>query len=163
MAFSLNRKFIFSGFGGPGSALARPLFQVWNQGVFFISFFLISFDLGAIWASLLVSFGLPFRVVFRSCSGFALGLVLGAFGMLFGRFWEPFVSFVGALGPPLGDFWRTLAALGVAFETFVALWAWWVALGKTWKVSRGFLGRFFTLLIDFIIFSMTFWLPIAPE
>ena len=69
MAFTLKRKLVFSGFGGPGSALVRPLFQVWNQGVFFIGFSMIFCDLGAIWGSLLVPFGLPFRVVFRLCSG----------------------------------------------------------------------------------------------
>ena len=68
--------------------------------------------------------------------------------MLWGHPWETF-----------GELWQ--AALGVAFETFVALWAWWVALGRTWKVSREFLGSFFTLLIICIRLSMIFWLASA--
>ena len=64
MAFALKRKLIFSGFGGPGSALVRPLFQVWNQGVFFIGFSLIFCDLGAIWGSLLVPLGFLFGLFF---------------------------------------------------------------------------------------------------
>ena len=90
MALTLKRKPIFSGFGGPGSALVRPLFQVWNQGVFFIGFSMIFCDLGAILGSLLVPFGLPFRVVFMLCSGFASGLVLGAF---WNAFWSLLISF----------------------------------------------------------------------
>ena len=110
MALTLKRKPIFSGFGGPGSALVRPLFQVWNQGVFFIVFSLIFCDLGPIWGSLLVPFGLPFRVVFRSCSGFALGLVLAAFWLLFGRFWVPLLG------------------------TFLVLWDHlWETFGKLWQ------------------------------
>ena len=38
---------------------------------------------------------------------------------LFGAFWLPFGCFLVALGTPLGDFGSTLAALGVAFETFL--------------------------------------------
>ena len=43
------------------------------------------------------------------------------FGVLFGRFSEFLLSLSGALVALLGDFWRTLAALGIVYETFVWL------------------------------------------
>ena len=74
-------------------------------------------------------------------SGMLSGCFLVAFGDLLRAFWEP-------LGSPLGDFWLTFAALGVAFETLVGLWAFWVALGRTCKVFGEFLARFSTFLIN---------------
>ena len=56
-------------------------------------------------------------------SGSGLGRVLGVFfGMLFDGFSESFWILLGASGPPLGDFWRFFAALGIVCETFVWLW-----------------------------------------
>ena len=75
--------------------------------------------------------------------------------MLFGSFLESFWTLLGALGPSLGDFWRTLAASGVAFETFVGFWACLVALGRICKVFGAFLKSFFTILrifYDFLVF-----------
>ena len=76
-------------------------------------------------------------------------------------FWSLLGSLLGALGPPLGDFWWTFAALGVAFELFVWLWASWVALGRTWEVSAEFLASFFTYFVNFNVFSMIFLLYFA--
>ena len=53
-------------------------------------------------------------------------------------------SLEAALGTPLEDFWRTFAALGIAFETFVGLWALWVDLERSCKVAGEFLARFST-------------------
>ncbi len=53
--------------------LGRPLFQVWNQGVFFIGFSMIFCDLGAIWGFLLVPFG------FLSCCFYVVFVVSGTF------------------------------------------------------------------------------------
>ena len=77
-------------------------------------------------------------------------------GVLFGSFLESFWILLGALGPSLGDFLRTLAASGVAFETFVGFWACLVALGRIWKVFEAFLKRFSTFLDKFNVFSMIF-------
>ena len=71
------------------------------------------------------------------------------FGVLFGRFLESFWSLLGALGSSLGDFWRTFAPLGVAFETFVGVWACLVALGRICKVFGAFLKRFSAFLDPF--------------
>ena len=60
MALSLERKPIFPGFGGPRSALLRPLFQVWIQGVCFNGFYLVFCDLGAPLGFLWGPFGHPF-------------------------------------------------------------------------------------------------------
>ena len=77
-------------------------------------------------------------------------------GMLFGNFLESFWSLLGALGPPLGDFWLTFAALGIAFETFVGFWACLVALGRICKVFGTFLKRFSTFLDNFDVFPFNF-------
>ena len=78
--------------------------------------------------------GLQFGVRFRPRFGVPSGV-------LFVSFLESFWTFLGASGPPLGDFWRTFAALGVAFETFVGFWACLVALGRICKVLGTFLKR----------------------
>ena len=44
----------------------------------------------------------------------------------------------------------------VAFEMFVGLWASWVALGRTCKVSGEFLSRFSAFLNIFNVFPMLF-------
>ena len=72
------------------------------------------------------------------------------FGSFWKPFWKPFGNLLDALGPPLGDFWRTLAALGVAFETFVGLGALWANLGRACKVFVEYLARFFK---SFVILS----------
>ena len=79
--------------------------------------------------------------------------------MPFGMFFNSFLLILkpfGRLGSPLGDFWSTFAALGLAFETFVGLWASWVALGRICKVSGEFLIRFSTFLHNFNEFSVIF-------
>ena len=48
----------------------------------------------------------------------------------------------------------TLAALWIAFETFVGLWASWVALGRTCEVSGEFLTRFSNLFDNVTVFLM---------
>ena len=78
------------------------------------------------------------------------------FGVLFGSFLESFWTLLGASGLPLGDFWRTFVALGVAFETFVGFWACLVALGRICKVFEAFLKRFSRFLYNFGVFSMIF-------
>ena len=68
-----------------------------------------------------------------------MGLVFG--GAFRDAFWQLFGGLLGALGTPLGDFGSTLAALGVALETFVGLWASWVDLERNWTVSGESLTR----------------------
>ena len=63
------------------------------------------------------------------------------FGVLLGRL-------LGAFGTPLGDFGSTLAALGVALETVVGLWALWVDLGRDSMVSVESLARCFKILVQ---------------
>ena len=60
--------------------------------------------------------GLRFGVRFRLRFGMPFGVLFGSFP---GSFW----SLSGVLGAPLEDFWWTFAALGIAFEMFVGLWA----------------------------------------
>ena len=107
----------FAGWHSPSSEnlYFQVLFQVWNQGVFFIGFSMIFYDLGAIWGSLLVPFGLPFRVVFMLCSGFASGLVLGAFWNAFWSLLEAFLKPVGSLGATFGRLLANFGSLGGGF------------------------------------------------
>jgi hypothetical protein len=46
--------------------------------------------------------------------------------------------------------------LGIAFETFVGLWAFLLALGRICKVSEEFLARFSTFPDNFNLFSVIF-------
>ena len=46
--------------------------------------------------------------------------------------------------------------MGLAFETFVGLWALWIALGRICKVSGEFLTRFSIFLDNFNEFSVIF-------
>ena len=80
-------------------------------------------------------------------SGCLLGCFLNVFGDFVGAFWEP-------LGTPLGDFWWTFAALGIAFETFVGLWAFLLAFGRICEVSVEFLSIFLEFLVKFSAFSV---------
>ena len=83
-----------------------------------------------------------------SFSGLGLGLVLGC---LLGCFLVTFWNLFGAFWEPWGHLWQTFgelfSVLGVAFEMFVGLWASWIALGRTCKVSGEFLARFSTFVI----------------
>ena len=64
MPLTLKRKPIFSGLGGPRSALVRPLFQVWMQGLFLTVFLRFSM----IWGALEGPFGLPLALLFKRIS-----------------------------------------------------------------------------------------------
>ena len=85
---------IFSGFGGPRSALLRPLFQVRILGCVFIVFYADFCDFGSSLGSLLAPFGPPFlgelairfRIGEKVASGVAKESLLGAFGYHLGGF-----------------------------------------------------------------------------
>ena len=84
-------------------------------------FFSVFMILGCLWASFWVPGATNLGSIFVKFRGGAPGSFLDAFWSLFG-------CLLGALGTSLGDFASILAALGSALETFVGLWALWVAL-----------------------------------
>ena len=94
MPLTLKRKPIFSGFGGPRSALLRPLFQVRISGCVFNGFYAVFRDFGSPLGSLLAPFGPPFlgefamqcRMGEKVASGVAKESLLGAFGHHLGGF-----------------------------------------------------------------------------
>ena len=92
VALTLKRKPLFSCFGGPGSALLRPLFQVWIQGVFFIVFSVILYDLdfglpfGSFWALFSCGFCVVFRIGGKVASGVPKEALLCDFRYNFGGF-----------------------------------------------------------------------------
>ena len=94
MPLTLKRKPIFSGFGGPRSALLRPLFQVRISGCFFNGLYAVFCDLGSPLGSLLAPFGPPFlgelaisfRIGEKVASGVPKESLLGAFGHHLGGF-----------------------------------------------------------------------------
>ena len=96
MALTLVRKPIFSGFGGPRSALLRPRFQVRIPGCVFNGFYTDFYDLGSPLGSLLAPFGPPFfgkfatrfRIGEKVASGVAKEALLGAFWSPFGRLFD---------------------------------------------------------------------------
>ena len=101
MALTLKRKPLFSCFGGPGSALVGPLFQLWIQGVFFnvfmwFSMILESFRLpfGSLWASLFRGISDLLYDGWQSC-------LRGTKRHTFRCFWVPF-------GRIWGDIWEGL-------------------------------------------------------
>jgi len=93
MALPLMRKPIFSGFGGPRSALLRPHFQARIPGCVFNGFYTDFCDFGSPLGSLLAPFGPPFfgklatrfRIGEKVASGVAKESLLGAFWSPFGR------------------------------------------------------------------------------
>jgi len=94
MPLTLKRKPIFPGFGGPRSALLRPLFQVRISVCVFNVFYAVFCDLGSPLGSLLAPFGPPFfgelaiqfRIGEKVASGVAKESLLGALGHHLGGF-----------------------------------------------------------------------------
>ena len=80
MALPLERKPIFSGFGGPRSALLRLLFQVWIQGVCFNGV-----PVGSLWASLFRGIRDFVQDRFKSHLRGAKRVTFRRFGAPFGR------------------------------------------------------------------------------